>query len=92
MTDKEQERFMPREEAKMRKWMYREMSYEQMAVQSNRYINECTGRNEASIEKNIFYRHCYVYFKAAAEKAHNKKEKWHERLLEKQNNEVKNEN
>jgi len=82
MSSKEMEQFMSREEAKMRKWMCREMFCEQMAVQSERYMNECTGRDRESIEKNIYYRHCYAYFKEWQEKAHAKKEQWYERMIQ----------
>ena len=82
MSSKDMEQFMSREEAKMRKWMCREMFCEQMAVQSERYMNECTGMDRESIEKNIYYRHCYAYFKEGQEKAHAKKEQWYERMIQ----------
>lgn len=64
----------------MRKWASRELHYNTLASQADRYIRECTGRDADSIEKNIFYRNCYCFFKAMAERANRKYEKWSNKL------------
>jgi hypothetical protein len=77
MTDKEKERFMPREEAKMRKWASRQRALCELIDASEVYY-----QTEKDIEKRTYYLRVKSLLCMLKERADAHAEKWADRMKE----------
>lgn len=79
MTDKEQERFMPREEAKMRKWGNRQRYIEELITSTKSLFIKADSANE-----KIYFQKIEAILLMLKERADAHYEKWVNKMKEKQ--------
>lgn len=79
MTDKEQERFMSREEVKLRKWGRRQRNFEELIETTEAYLQEAE-----SPDKKLYFQRVKVILSILKERADAHHEKWVNKMKEKQ--------
>ena len=79
MTDKEKESFMPREEAKMRKWGVRQRNLENLIDKTDAFLN-----TQLSVEDSIYYQHIKALLLMLKERADAHYAKWADKMKEKE--------
>ena len=80
MSDKERERFMPREEVKMRKWGVRQRNLENLIDKTDAFLS-----TQLSVEDIIYYQHIKALLLMMKERADAHYAKWQMRMKEKNN-------
>ena len=80
MSDKELERFMPKEEVKLRKWGRRQRNFEELIETTEAYLQEAE-----SPDKKLYFQRVKVILSILKERADAHYAKWQMRMKEKNN-------